>query len=328
MKVPLLFMLTIFIEPDATIYPFSFQSTVCPGLEAKTGADMVVSFQSPNPLTGQVISPVDSLQSHIDSHSLFVQNKIGEDIIPHDDRLKSSIARMMKCHIPKGQAILLPIGDYYEKDGLLRVRGKKDRSNTPFSTLATIFDMWRMRGGTVHCDPTTPKSIDDLQAWIDQKQHSIEKITKEGNRDIYPSSPGFLPEDIWQSVEEVSDWRKFLVSGLDNFGSAKANAIWKYAREHYDSSPFGFYHILCMLTDEKDDKPVHNMPLWGDKSRKDFREQLGIQDGWNLSEVAYFQGWRSCLDQCVYMVKQEKTLSVTKMEKIFNELGKEDEIPF
>ena len=323
-------MLTIFIEPDRTEYPYNFQSTVCPGLEAKTGADIVVSFQPPNPLTGLVISPVDSLQSHIDSHSLFGQIKIGYDIIPHDDRLKSSIARMMKEHIPKGQAILLPIGDYYEKDGLLRVRGKKDRSNTPYSTLATIFDMWSMRGGTV--DPLPPKSIDDLQAWIDQKQHSIEKITKEGKRDIYPPKPQFLPEDIWQPVEEVSDWRKFLVSGLDKFGSAKANAIWKYAREHYDGSPFGFYPILCMLTDEKNGKPVHNIPLWGDKSRKDFRGQLGIRDGWNLYDAAweatYFQGWRSCLDQFSYMFNKEKTLSTKKIEDMLNELRKEDEIPF
>lgn len=264
-----------FTEPDCTIYPSNFTSKNCPGLEALTGADMVLS-QIPIP-------PTVNLDLHIKNRSLFVQIKIGYDIISFD-QLHSSIARMQKCGIPKGQAILLPIGEYWQ-DGLsnLRIKGKKPFGNIPYSTLETIFDMWDMRGGIV--EPSPPKHIDDLQGWIDRKQHAFDKIAKEGKKDVYPPRPEFIPEDIWQSVEEITDWRKFLVSGLDKFGSAKANAVFKYAREYFDGSPFGFYHILCLMTDEKDGKPVHKIPLWGDKSRQDFREQLGIQDHWNLSEV-------------------------------------------
>ncbi len=314
-----------FIEPDVTQYPSGFEAVKCPGLEALTGADMCISRLP-------ILPNEKNLQMHIGTRALFVQIKVGYDIMP-DDRLKSSIARMMICKIPKGQAILLPIGEYWQdKEGLLRVKGKVSFGTTLFTTLATIFDKWRFRGGEVHCDDTTPKYIDGLQEWIDQKEKSILKIEKEGTREIYPPSPEFVPEDIWQPVKEVDDWRNLLVSGLKGFGSAKANAVWKYARENFEGSPYGFYQILCMMTDEMDDKAVHKIPLWGSKSRKEFRELLGIQDSFNLSDLAwestYFQGWRSCLDQFAYMIGQEKTLSTQKIQNIFDELRKENQIPF
>ncbi len=296
-------MLT-FIEPDVTQYPSNFEVVKCPGLEALTGADMCISRLP-------ILPNEKNLQMHIGTRALFVQIKIGYDITP-DDRLKSSIARMMACRIPKGQAILLPIGEYWQdKEGLLRVKGKVSFGTTLFTTLATIFDMWRFRGGEVHCDDTTPKHIDDLQKWIDQKEKSILKIESEGTRDIYPPSPEFIPEDIWQSVEEIDDWRNLLVSGLKGFGSAKANAVWKYASDNFSENPISAYHIFTLMTDEDEKgKAVHNIPLWGEKSRKEFRELLRLGDGWNLSELAYriafYQGWKSFGLEFARLVNKDK----------------------
>ena len=270
MKVPLIIMI-IFTEPDATIYPPGFTSKSCPGLEAKTGADMVLS-QIPIP-------PTVNLDLHIKSRSLFVQIKIDNDNLSFD-AIRRFIARVQACKIPRSQAILLRVGKQWKDGDLFRIRGKKAYGETKWRDYRRMVMANGFRGITIF--PECLTSIDDLPDWIEDYGSVIDKVTTEGQRDIYPPSPEFIPEDIWQSVEEISDWRKFLVSGLDNFASAKANAVFKYAREHFDGSPYGFYHILCLMTDEKDGKPIHKIPLWGNKSRDDFREQLGIQDGWNL----------------------------------------------
>ncbi len=319
--------MTIFIEPDITAYPDSFQATRCAGLEALTGADMVIS-QLPIP-------PTNNLSLHIATRSLFVQIKIGYDVVSFD-QLHSSIARMQACKIPKNQAVLLPVGEYWQGDkGLLRIRGEKAFGNTSHSTLGTIYDMWAFRGGTV--EPLPPKTIDGLQEWIERKQHSLEKIESEGKRDIYPPTPVFEIDDIWQQVEEIRDWRKFLVCGLDGFGSKKANAIFEYASENYPGLENNAYQILCLMTDEDEKgKPLHKILLWGNTSRKEFRSFLGIPDGWNLPEVAYrlafYQGWQSFGKEFKRLVDKggsPKEIHTKLMKEIGNSMTNlESQIPF
>lgn len=309
--------MTIFIEPDRTQYPPDFEAIKCPGLEEMTGADMVIA-QIPIP-------PTVNLSLHIKCHSLFVQIKIGYDICSFD-QLHSSIARMQAARIPKGQAILLPIGDYWEDgSGLLRIKGKKAYSGIQYRypVLGTIYDMWAFRGGTVEALP--PKSIDDLQEWVDRKQASLEKIKNEGARDIYPPSPAFVPKDIWQAVEVVKDWRKFLVCGLDDFGSKKAQAVFDYAIEHTPDKEFGLYHVLCLITDEDEKgKPLHKIPLIGKGTRKQIRGVFGLSDGWNLPELAYrlafYQGWRGFGDEFKRLVNEEGLLP----KEVYEELMKEN----
>jgi hypothetical protein len=280
----------VFIEPDRTQYSPNFEAISCAGLEQLTGADMVISSIP--------IPPTINLTLHIANRSLFVQIKIGYDICSFD-QLHSAIARIQECQIPKQQAILLPIGEYRSDDnGLLKVKGQKAFGHTTYETLGTIYDMWELRGGTVEALP--PKSINDLQKWIDRKIASLEKI-KEGKRDIYPPSPIFQVDDIWQSVEEIRDWRRFFVSGLEGFGSKKANAIFDYVSENYSGQP-----------------------LWGNKSRKEFRGLLGIPEGWNLPELAYhlafYQGWQSFGNEFARLVNKNR-----KPQEVHKKLMKERE---
>jgi len=218
---------------------------------------------------------------------------------------------MQAAKIPKGQAILLAVGDYYEKDGLLRVRGKKAFGTTSFSTLGTIFDMWDMRGGIV--EPLPPKHIDNLQSWIDRKQKSMEKIEREGKRDIYPLSPTFNPGDIRQPVEEIRDWRVALVSGIPGFGPKIAKSVWEYAQENI-SDALSLYSILCLITDQDEKgRRLHNIPLIGKKTHEQFRGMFGIKDGENLSKLAsklvhrlaFAQGWRSFGDELLELVNKK-----------------------
>jgi len=233
---------------------------------------------------------------------------------------------MQSCKIPKGQAILLPIGEYWQdENGLLRLKGQKAFGDMRYSTLGTIYDMWQMRGGTV--EPLPPKDILDLMTWIERKQKSISKIEKEGKRDTYPQSPQFEPDDIWQIVEEVSDWRKFLVSGISGFGSKTANSIFNYAQKIIPESHLNFFEILCILTDEKDGKPLHKIPLWGNKSRQNFRGQLGIPDGWNLGQllyrIAFYTGWKSFGNDFIAAMKKREKLSPKVINEILEKLMSE-----
>lgn len=323
----------IFYEPDATKYPQSFLDIAkhCNGLEQLTGADFVIAKLP--------IPPTNNLKIHIDSKALFVQLKIDYDICSFD-QLHSSIARMQQCKIPKGQAVLLPIGEYWQdENGLLRVKGQKAFGDTRYTALGTIYDMWSMRGGIV--EPLPPKDTDGLMGWIERKWSSIEKIEKEGTRDIYSPSPVFQPDDIWQEVKEIKDWRKTLVSGLDNFGSKKANAIFNYIRDETPESEYNFYFVLSILTDEDTNgKAIHSkVPLWGDASRKDLREKLGLIDGWNLGElsyrIAFYHGWKAFGQEFVRLIAKKKKLSTQVLNetigKMLNESSLkeiEDQIPF
>lgn len=312
----------IFYEPDATKYPSQFLEhkdvIKCPGLEALTGTDFAICRLP--------IPPTKSLAVQIKNRALFVQVKIGYDICSFD-QLHQSIASMQSCKIPKGQAVLLPIGDYgQDDDGLLKLKGQRAYGNTKYETLGTIYDMWSMRGGTV--EPLPPKDIDGLMAWIERKQKSIDKIEKEGTRDIYRPAPAFEPDDIWQEVKDIQDWRKFLVSGIPGFGSKTANSIFNYVRDELPESEYNFYYVLHILTDEDEKgKALHNVPLWGDKSRKDLREKLGLPDGWNMGQLmyryAFYQGFQSFGNDFVAAMKRRKKLSPQAINEILGKLMNE-----
>jgi len=318
----------IFTEPDVTQYPSDFQSISCPGLEALTGADMVISTIP--------LPPTANLELHKANHSLFVQIKIGYDICSFD-QLHSSIARMQSAQIPKGQAILLPIGEYWEDDtGLLRIKGQKAFGTTSYSTLGTIYDMWEYRGGTVESLP--PRSINDLQQWIDRKVKSLEKVLSEGKKDIYPPPPTFTIEDIWQDVNEINDWRRFFVSGLEGFGSKTAQNVYDYISENYPENPSSAYLVLYLLTDEDEKgKAIHKIPNWGKVSRKKFREILGVPDGWSLGEmtykIAFYQGWESFGNELIHLVTKKKLSVKDAVNKLMTEKKNmltdfESQIPF
>ncbi len=333
--------MTIFYEPDITAYSKEFLETAikCSGLEALTGADIIISNVPKNPLTQTTVNPVENLQSHINCHSLFVQIKIGYDICSFDN-LKSSIARMQKCRIPKGQAILLPIGEYWkDENSLLRVKHSKPYGNTQYSTLSTVYNMWSMRGGIV--EPLPPNNIDDLLPWIKQKQKSLEKVNKEGKREIYPNRQiqTFDSDDIWQTIEEVpkDDWRYFFCAGLDGFGIKLAQSVEMYIQKDTDLMPGSVYQVLMVLTDENEKgKPVHNIAGWGDGKRKKLRSLLGIPDGWNLGEVTYrlafYQGWKSFgaeLKRLVDKGKSVKDAHSDLMKEVENSMTDlESQIPF
>jgi len=284
----------IYIAPDRTSYTNLPQHIVSPELETLTGADMMISDFP--------IEQLDSstLQAHIQAKALFVQIKIGYDALNFDG-LHNFCARVQKAQIPKNQAILLRVGDYWkDENGLIRIRGNKPYGNTTWRDFRKAMIACELRGITVF--PECLQSMDELPEWIEDYQFTVNKKIEEGKRELYPSRPvpQFQPDDIWQEMVEVSedDWRYFLCAGLKGFGVTTANNVCDYLRDNLPHLNSTGYYALKVLTDEnKKGKPAHNVKGWGDKSRAKLRALLQLPPGYNLAvrcdgDFDYVKGWR------------------------------------
>lgn len=309
----------IFTEPDRTIYPDNFQSTKCSGLEHLTGADMVISKLP--------IPPTVNLQAHIDNRALFVQIKIDDDNTSFE-QIHRFVARVQAAKIPKNQAILLRIGKkWFDK---FQSKEELKYGKTTWQQYRRFMMSNSLKGITFF--PEILSTIDDLPEWITDYSEVISNL--ESDKDIYPERGQFVLDDIWQNVEEIKDWRRWLVSGLDGCGSKTAQSVMEYAEKTIPKHQFSAYHVLCLMTDEDDKgKPFHKIPGWGDKSRRSFRELLGLTPGWNLGELtyhyAYWQGWQAFGRDFADLVNKKKTPKEAHTQLMCKDfISIENEIPF
>lgn len=287
----------IYIAPDRTQYTNLPRHIISPELEPLTGADMLIS-DFPIEMINE-----STLQGHIQSRALFVQIKVGYDVLSFDG-LHNFCARVQKCQIPKSQAILLQIGEYWQdENGLLRLKGSKPYGNTTWRDYRKALIGCELRGVTVF--PESLSSMDELPGWIEDYRAMIEKTINEGKRQIYPqpAPPAFVSDDIWQEVEELSPntWEYLLCAGLKGFGIKTVEAI----REYFGTVPhlsadWGFY-ALKVLTDKENGKLVHNISGWGNARADKLRGILGLPDNCNLAlngkinEDAFARGWYGAL---------------------------------
>ena len=308
--------MTIYIAPDRTGYPDNFQAEISAELEPLTGTDMLISSFPFGP-------DQSTLQAHIDSRGLFVQIKIGYDALSFDG-IHNFCARVQECKIPKSQAILLLVGDFWRDDsGLFRVRSQKPYGDTTWRNFRRAMIGAMARGITVY--PEFLPSMNELPEWIEDYQDMLSKFEDEGKRELYPASikPMFENEDIWQEMTEVdkNDPRYTMVAGLAGFGEKKAMATFKYIIENLphiriehsnDKNEYVtcLYHFWKVLTDEDEKgKATHNVPGWGDKSRQDFRQKIGLAMGENLcirkmSDFDYTAGWEAFGQEFIKRVNQ------------------------
>ena len=321
----------IYIAPDRTGYTNLPQHIISPELETLTGADMMISNFPIEQLNES------TLQAHIQAKALFVQIKIGYDVLNFDG-LHNFCARVQKARIPKNQAILLRVGDYWkDDDGLLRVRSSKPYGNTSWRDFRRAMIACELRGVTV--SPECLQSMDELPEWIEDYQSIVNKVSNEGKRELYPVRPvpRFQPEDIWQEMIEVqpNDPRYIMVAGLDKFGEKRAISTFQYIvdnfphiRVEHDNGKSEYvgiklYHFWKVLTDEDEKgKAVHNIPGWGNGLRRSFREIIGLDKGKNLSirgsdDFDYVKGWEAFRDEFRTRVSDGENAN-----KVFNELSR------
>ena len=275
----------IYTEPDNTKYPPSLSTISNPGLEQLTGADMCLSplpFPFPKPVTQ------DTLQEHIEARALFVQIKVGYDFDP--DRLKNSIARMQQAKIPKGQAVLLPVGKFYgDENDKLRIVGVKQYGALSYSAFLTTLDMWGARGGIV--EPVWPDSIDDLPQWIERKTKMLETVSNEPVRVQYPNSQKFTnanfeDNDIWQEVIELdaTDPRAMLCNMLPGIGTKTVQSIVDTAQDLLGMQAIpSLLQLLKVAFDQNEKgKPLNKIPGIGAKGWQNARDNIGLFAGYNL----------------------------------------------
>lgn len=300
----------LFTQSDATKYPPNFQSTSCTGLEQLTGADLCIAKVA--------IPPTVNLGLHIANHSLFVQIKIDGDNLSFD-AIHRFIARVQAAKIPRSQAILLRIGkkwfDSFEKKDTTKY------SETTWQAYTHMLMANSLRGIAIY--PEVLQTVDDLPQWIEDYYQVISKIESEGGRDIYPVRPTFEPDNIWQDIKEVEGWRKFLVCGLDDFGSKRALALKDYLQENNPKHLRSMFFALSALTDESPDgKAMYNISGIGDVLRKKYREALEILPGWNLGEMiqfnAYWQGWNDFGTKFMSLVIDKKKSPKEAYELLIN----------
>lgn len=286
----------IFINPDRTNLPPLPNSQICPGLEALTGADIVVSTLP--------IPPTLALDLHIKEWSLFVQIKIGYDVLSFD-ALHNFCARAQKSKIPKTQAILLRVGEYWEDENhLLRLKSYKPFGTTTWNDYQRLLMACDVRG--INVVPEI-RNIDELPQWIENRLAIAEKVLEEGLREVYPPrvSPTFTSDDIWQEVKEVSDdtWEYLLCAGLKGFGQGTVENVREYINKELPHIlPGDGIDVLRILT-ELDDKGklIHNVKGWGEGKAGKLRSILGLTKGRNISlcfedtETPYKDGWYQAL---------------------------------
>lgn len=268
-------LMSILIDPDelksSSRFPFSIATISNPGLEALTGSDFVISQ---HPI--QVVQ--ETLQSHIDGKSLFVQRKHGYDILNFDG-LKSSISRMKKCDIPQQQCILLFIGkdepatlSDVDSDKFT-ISGQEPYAEVTYKTLQKVKALWRYRGGVVDQIPY-PEA---LAHWIEAQSEALQDVMEQGKREVYPSQqPVWESDDVWQEIEEVPrDDPRWLLCAIDGIGPTIANRV----RDYCIAGGWGFtyYTALKVLTDlDVTGKSVHKVKGWGKGLRDKLRRMLDL----------------------------------------------------
>lgn len=271
-------MPVIFVELDelksSSRFPnMNIPIVECPGLEERTGSDFVISSLPSYSLSSSPFSD-KALEWHLKNGSLFVQRKSGTDFKP--DSLKRAIARAQKCGIELG---LLQIGTYKEgSHGELLINGKAFGKMT-WDTYLTILGKWQKRTGILL--PVLEKES-QLEAWIKVQAKVIAETKTEV--EILPQIAKPIEGTNILSVREIppDDWRYFLCVGLKNFGIARANHVRDYCLRRYGWVTL--HHALMVMSQANEDgSPSHpNIPMWGRKSFDDFRNLLGLAEGYNL----------------------------------------------
>lgn len=316
----------IFADPSElksnSLFPDGISVLPCPGLEAETGVDFVISKLP--------ISPVSALSLHIKSRSIFCQRKSGYDAC-NFDQIWLEIARIQKCHIPINQAFVLPIGIFRpSSDGLLRIDGKRPLENNEKLTYLTYLKQeaeWGYSGVSVR----RLNDESELSLFIQAQMDELMRVEgRDNKKEVWTKGSDWEYTDPWQDVKEIDDWRNLFLSGLKGFGPKTAKNVQVYIQDHIDHVWENGYYVLRILTEENEKgKPKHNIPGWGDEKRKRLREIMGLQKGFNigLEEVElprpYTAGWTAALDAFKYLVEEKKKSGPQAWMQLYNE-----EIPF
>lgn len=228
-----------------------------PGLEANTGADVMISP------TGLPFPRNDKfLQVHIDNGAKLIQLKFGHDLPGSivDGRLSEALSRMLKVTSQRTwQCLFLYIGTIGRDDtkGMATINGQLTYGKTPMKWwyIDQAINYWMERGGIYYNLPSG-KLIPEHFANTQQRLN-LHMSPEDNTKVIWPKAPIFYEEieptnpelkkwKVAQKIVIVDDLRPLLCTIPDaNIGPIKATAIFDYMRRNgYRLDWNGFLTLL------------------------------------------------------------------------------------
>lgn len=313
----------VFVDPSElkknSLFPDDIDAIPCPGLEEATGADFVIA-RIP-------VSPVAFLDSHIRLKSLFCQRKSGYDAIGDFNQIWLEIGRMKSKDIPMMQCFILPIGKFYgDQDGLLRIEGKKPLKNSERITYLTYLKNeaeWGYSGMQVR----RLNDEGELSLFVQAQTEELERIeNRDSVKEVFSKGVAIIPDDPFQEVREVDDWRNLFLNGIKGIGLKTLDSIQEYAQ---DDLPGAFRALQYIVNLDDKGKSLHRIGGIGTKTISNIRKMLGLKDGQNIyvrdfdCQTEFNAGWRSALDSFREMLEAGKK----KPAEIWKQL-RDEEIPF
>jgi len=307
-------MTTIYFDPDES-HRFTSIGEPCPGLEALTGADFLISDLP--------IDPVENLQWHLDNRSIPVNLKVGYDALNNSDQRHKFAARVQRLGFKV--SFLLGVGSYKNKDGFLQVSGYRSNDKVVYQAFQQMKLNEVVRGVTWDSIET----LEELPNWI----HAAGKMMELPDKNIvlsknqYPLHEWYdgKVSDPWQSMEELNpeSVQSIMACGLPNFGPKRINTVVEYLIQNkYPVCVYTFWAVLTQI-DEKG-KRVHKIKGIGAELWKRSRDWLlrcqtvdGKEDDNNVvgnlnlclhtvtDESEFWRGARSGLDRFHEFFKME-----------------------
>lgn len=242
-----------------------------PGLEARTGADIMVSPTGlPKPVNDKL------LLYHVLQGAKLIQDKFNHDLTSSvvDGRLAEALSRMLKMQAQAWQALLLSIGHlgYDSTQGIATMDSQMPFMDAPLTWRAvqSALIFWVERGGSI--DYPLP-SGEQIAEHLSIHQNHIDRFRSgEDVRTLWPKKPAFYEEAIgnsnaisyWraaQKLERVDDIRVLLCAIPDaHIGPERATAILDFMRKNGIREDFsGFMRLL-------EDKSILQVPGIGKKT--------------------------------------------------------------
>ncbi len=231
-----------------------------PGLEKRTGADMILS-----PLDGPVPSTSVLLNFHLDAGASLIQIKFDHDLVASiiDGRFKEAQYRMIEAGASPWQCVLLFIGfTSLDKQGHLLINNQRPvdiigGNAQHFDDMECIHyhkSLWQKRGGRF--ETILAK---ELPGWLEADLKSTLACQNEPEKLIYThripmtreelvigDSPSPI-EDKWLAAQKLTEIKglRELLRGLPGINIARAQSIWQYLRDSdHPRNWYGFCEIL------------------------------------------------------------------------------------
>ena len=240
------------------------------GLEAKTGADLMVSPSGlPSPKTDFL------LRKHIEAGARLVQIKFGHDLMASilDGRLKTSQMRMKLAGAAPWQRRLLFIGFVsHDEAGELYINNSHIYGSKTFKYQHYLGQVEGWFGGGGQWQELYPPT--DLPLWLSMQEKALDNFRDNPQVNIWPTSPVLYEEELedfdntsfiqreWSEAQKTTlvDDIRVTWATMPGLGSKRANDVFMWMGEN------GVRQDMKGLMGILEDKRISEVPGVGGKT--------------------------------------------------------------